>query len=345
MLVAGAGALGATIAHELARSGAVVTVADPLDLGDSASGVAGGMLAPVFESLLDPVAPDVSLLRAARDLWPDLAERIGLPLATDGALVIGQYDDIDSWATRLAALDADFRALTSTDLMRRVPWLASGGPALWTPEDWRLSPYDALTALRKAAEGRGARWRRASVVGFEPGRADLSDGAALDCDALVVATGASRSLRGVAPELNLLAPIKGQILRWPTVALGGPVVRLDGGYICPSAFGVTAGATMEPGREDLDIDSSAVAGLRDMASALAPALVGEPLEARAGVRAATPDGLPLVGPAARPGVWLAVGARRNGWLLAPLVARIITAMLAGTVTESIAARFDPARFS
>jgi len=246
---------------------------------------------------------------------------------------------------RLEKLGADFHAVTRRALRECVPWLSSERSALWTTEDWRLSPRDALTALRAGAQSKGARWIEASVTGFEPGRADLSDGGFVDCDALVIATGASGSLCGLAGELNLLTPIKGQILRWPALSLSGPVVRLKGTYICPSPQGVTVGATMEPGRDDLDIDPSAVATLRAGASAVIPALASGPVEARAGVRAATPDGLPLVGPSDRPGVWLAVGARRNGWLLAPLIARIMADMLAGVTPDSRAALFDPARFT
>jgi glycine oxidase len=345
VLVAGAGALGATIACELARRGAKVTVADPMDCGDNASGVAGGMLAPAFESLLDPLAPAFPLLRAARDSWPELAGRIGLTLDKHGALVVAAPDELDAMGSRLTALGARFRVMSGDDVGRRVPWLCSESPAIWTSEDWRLSPDEALRALRAGAEASGARWRRASVVRFEPGRADLSDGDRVDCDSLVIATGASRSLGDFAPELNVLAPIKGQILRWPTLALSGPVVRVNGAYVCPSPCGVAVGSTMEAGREDLTIDSSTVARLRGAASAVVPALAGGPVEARAGVRAATPDGLPLVGPAARPGVWLAVGARRNGWLLAPLIARITADGLAGSAPDGPAALFDPARFS
>ncbi len=345
VLVAGGGALGATIAYELSRRGARVTVADPMASGANASGVAGGMLAPAFESLLDPLAPEFSLLRTARDLWPDLAGRIGLPLARQGALVLATPDDIGAMGRRLAALGAGFQVIDGGEVTRRVPWLSSGRHALWTREDWLLSPAGALTALRAGAEAGGARWRRASVVRFEAGRANLSDGEWVACDRLVIATGASRSLADLAPELSVLGPIKGQILRWPTVALEGPVVRMNEAYVCPSPCGVSVGSTMEPGREDLAIDPSVVARLRDAASAIVPALMQGPVEARAGVRAATPDGLPLVGPAARPGVWLAVGARRNGWLLAPLIARITADGLAGTALEGPARLFDPVRFS
>jgi glycine oxidase len=61
------------------------------------------------------------------------------------------------------------------------------------------------------------------------------------------------------------------------------------------------------------------------------------------VRAATPDALPLVGPSSRPGLSLALGARRNGWLLAPLIAEIICAQLAGAPAPAWSSRLDPLR--
>jgi glycine oxidase len=63
-----------------------------------------------------------------------------------------------------------------------------------------------------------------------------------------------------------------------------------------------------------------------------------------GVRASTVDGLPLVGWSDRPGVMLAVGARRNGWLLAPLVAGLVAAYLTGKDPGPDAAQFDARRF-
>jgi glycine oxidase len=47
---------------------------------------------------------------------------------------------------------------------------------------------------------------------------------------------------------------------------------------------------------------------------------------------------------AEPGVILAAGARRNGWLLAPLVAKIVTACVTGRAPGPYADRMDPARF-
>jgi glycine oxidase len=53
----------------------------------------------------------------------------------------------------------------------------------------------------------------------------------------------------------------------------------------------------------------------------------------------------MAGPAAAPGVLLAVGARRNGWLLAPLVAQTIAACVTGRDPGPYAARLDPGRFA
>jgi glycine oxidase len=302
--VAGAGALGLTIARTLAEAGARVTVCDPAALGDNASGVAAGMLAPAFEALLDPLAaPHFALLKAARDLWPDLAARLDLPLERSGAVLAGAgKGDL----ARLQALGA------------RGHLTAQG---LYTPEDWRLDPLTVLTALSNVA------FRQEAVTEPE--------------GLLVVATGAETAL---APELAALTPIKGHILRYPGGPAEGPVLRGQGVYVCPDPNGAIAGATMETGLNDRAIDPDQVATLHAKAVALVPGLAAMIPTPSAGVRAATPDGLPLVGWSARDGVFVAAGARRNGWLLAPLVAEMTAAYLAGEDPGPWAPAMDAQRF-
>jgi glycine oxidase len=71
VIVAGAGALGLSIARALARAGCAVRVSDPAGKA-MASAVAAGMLAPVFEAALDAkTAADLDLFLAARNLWPE----------------------------------------------------------------------------------------------------------------------------------------------------------------------------------------------------------------------------------------------------------------------------------
>jgi glycine oxidase len=344
--VAGAGASGAAVALALARAGCAVTLADPAKPGDNASGVAAGMLAPTLEALFDPAAaPHLGLMRRARDLWPALAGDVGLELDTTGALAVGGPGDVAAWEASARRLGLACETLSPSQARRRAPWLAPSLGGLWTGEDWRLEPEAALAAFATAARAGGVRLIAAAVTGFEPGCARLTGGRELVADALVVATGASRALSAIAPELAALDPIKGQILRATLTPLSGPVVRSREIYICPARAGAVIGATMAPGRADTRVDPAMTAHLARLASRLAPPLIGGQFTGRAGVRAATLDGLPMVGASRSPGVWLAVGARRNGWLLAPLIAKTIVGALIGRGGDGeTVERFNPGRF-
>lgn len=308
--VAGAGALGLCIALALSRRGFAVTVLDPAGPGDNASGVAAGMLAPVFEAVLDPLSGDhLDLLRAARDAWTGFA-----PIALDRTGALWRGPDAAGMEARLDAIGARWR---------RTP----EGP--FTDEDWRLDPGAAMTVLYAQAARAGVRFETRAAGEGEPGP-------------LVVATGSGGA--GLAPELDRLTPIKGHILRVAGGPASGPVLRGEGVYLCPDPAAAVLGATMEAGRDDLRVEADQVAGLKRLGETLWPGISALRARAETGVRAGTPDGLPLVGPSARPGVFLAVGARRNGWLLAPLVARTIAAYLAGEDPGPFAARLDPRRF-
>lgn len=329
VVVAGAGALGSSIAVALARAGAVVTLADPAHLGDNASGVAAGMLAPAFESVFDRRPKQFELLARARDVWPTFAASLGIEIERPGALAVS-FDEaeIAGWRATLDGLGVASAQLTTAEVEQRRPDLAPGLFGLALDDDWRLDPALAMRALGLACQTLGVEFRSAAVTDFVPGRADFSDGSTAAADALVIATGASPSLTGLAPELDCLRPIKGHILNLAVEAGGAEVVRFSGGYLCPDAHGVLLGATMEEGRGDTAIDPDQVDRLRDLGSRYAPALGRMTARARVGVRAATPDGAPLLGPSRTPGVWLAAGARRNGWLLAPMVARTVAEGLA-----------------
>lgn len=328
-MIAGAGVLGLTTALALADAGCRVTVRDPG--GPNASGVAAGMIAPVFEAVLDAAArPHFNLLLAARDLWPALAARAGITLDRSGAIAVGADPWLDAVAGGFATLHLTPTAISADTAIALTPALVPGRhSALMTREDWQLDALSALAALTAAAAAAG--------VMFEPGRVEARGGA----DVTVIATGAHAS--NLAPELAQLTPIKGHIVR-----MGGPtqgaVVRGEHVYVTSGAETVF-GATMEPGRDDTAVDPARARPLLDAGLHLFPGLAGLHVSTSVGIRAATPDGLPMVGASVRPGTLLAVGARRNGWLLAPLVAQIITAYVTGRDPGPYATRLDPARFT
>jgi glycine oxidase len=343
IVVAGAGAIGSAVAFALARAGRRVMVVDPAPPGANASGVAAGMLAPGCETLFDPASADHHAFFAeARDLWPALAAEVGLPLARDGALAIGTRGEAVAWAARLAELGAEARLIAAGSETRFIP---PGAWAVFTPGDWRLDPVAALAALRQGAERLGARFVAGRVTGFD-GRSVALDGAsAIAAERLVLATGAARDMAELAPELAELTPIKGHILRAQGAFAAAPVIRAGGIYLCRADGEAVLGASMETGLADTDVDPAVV---RSLLAAAAPLLAPlGPLDWRAavGVRATTPDGLPLVGAGRAAGLVLAVGARRNGWLLAPLIADIVLGLVEGRPRRASAAAFDPARLA
>lgn len=333
--VAGAGALGLSCALALADAGFAVTVCDPGPPLGNASAVAGGMIAPSFEAVLDAEATaHFDLLLAARDLWPALEARSGVDVDRTGALAAGRAEWLQQVSTALASLGLHATEIPRHAAEELAPGLAQGlGSVLLNREDWRLDPRAALRALTAAAAAAGVAFRAEAVR--DRGDADL----------LVLATGAAAEFAALAPETAVLAPIKGHILRMPTPDLCSVTVRGEGVYVTPADAGLAVGATMEPGVADPRPDPQKVAPLLAAGARLFPALADAVPELQAGVRAATPDGLPLVGFSQAPGVLLASGARRNGWLIAPLVAQVVAALATGREPGRFAARFEPTRFS
>jgi glycine oxidase len=286
---------------------------------------------------LDPPATDaLDLLLAGRDLWPDLAGRLGVSLDRTGAAAIGPDPWLDGLEARLATLGLEGRP-AGREEMEAISSVGSRFPrALLTPEDWRIEPQAALQAMAGRLHDLGGI--------LEIGTFTLQDLEAA-ASPVVLATGVDRRLEGRVPELACLSPIKGQILWRPGPSPPVGVIRTPGAYLLGSGGGLLAGATMEAGRSDLAADLEAQVELRGALADAFPSLATEGWVTRVGVRAASPDGLPLAGASVRPGVFLAVGARRNGWLLAPLVAEIVTAAVTGEDGGRWAPRLDPSRFA
>jgi len=327
-MIAGAGVVGLTTALALAKAGCDVTICDPGNL--NASSVAAGMIAPVFEAVLDDAScRHLDMLMAARDLWPGLAARTGIELDRSGAMAVGTPEWLDRVSAQFNALHLRPTELGCATATALAPGLAMPGErALLTREDWRIEARRSLQALMVAAAAAG--------VTVRPTWVPVDHGA----DFLIVSTGARPGV--LAPEQQWLSPIKGHIVRLAHAA-SGVVVRAEGVYGVPGAQ-VIFGATMEPGRDDMMIDVSQSAPLLAAGRQLFPGLADIPAAISVGVRAATPDGLPLVGGSTEAGVLLAVGARRNGWLLAPLMAQVILACVTGRDPGPYAARLDPMRF-
>ncbi|RIK97381.1 MAG: hypothetical protein DCC71_21770 [Proteobacteria bacterium] len=149
-----------------------------------------------------------------------------------------------------------------------------------------------------------------------------------------------------APPLPI-RPVRGQLasLRGPALP---SIVWDDAIYLVPRADGgVTAGATVEDVGFECRVTSDGVRSLLARAAQLVPALAEAAFEgARAGLRPATPDGLPLVGPAPdAPGLLLALGHHRNGILLSATTAALVADLVLGRALPAAARAFRPDRFA
>jgi len=325
IVVVGAGVLGLSVAAELTARGQDVRVIDPCRA--NASAVAAGMIAPAFESLLDGVdAERAALLRDAAALWPEFAKRAGIRLdetpaewrGADAAEVAGTLSalgfTVESGAVR-APTDLRLDAMTSLY-------------ALKASLTWPVITEDAQS-VERTADG----WQVHTATG------------AVFSGQLVIATGVAAALPGLSGEATMIIdavqPIAGQIGR-VAAPLTDRVVRGRDGYVTPFEGGALIGATMVFGSRNASADPEASERLAAAAGRLLGIEPPRDIEWRGGVRGATQDGLPLAGPVGD-GLHLALAPRRNGWLLGPLVGRVVADGIEGRPRGPHAAALDPLR--
>ena len=111
----------------------------------------------------------------------------------------------------------------------------------------------------------------------------------------------------------------------------------------PRGNRLLVGATLDDAGFDTRITAKALDWLTERAVALMPELRKWRIEEHwAGLRPASPDGLPILGPSAIEGLYVASGQHRNGILFAPSVAEILSRAVLERSEGPKA--FDPRRF-
>ncbi len=330
IVVVGAGVLGLCVAVELGRRGHAVTLVDPG--GANASSVAAGMIAPALEAAIEGAdVARAALMRDAAGMWPELAGRLGVDLRPGPSEWRGA--DAEEMAARLRDLGFD---------------VAVRNGSVQT-SDFQIEPE---TAMARMCAMPGVTLVHDEVAAFE--RVDGGwrvRGHDLDVQTqtVVLAIGPAPPPTGLGPTtmapIAYVVPIRGQI-GWTGQALTARVVRGDRGYVAPMGRGAVIGASMGEGRRDTDVDQGEAEALLAGGAGLVDGTVDrEAVDWRVGIRGATPDGLPMAGPSGEPGLHLALAPRRNGWLLGPLVGRVVADGIEGRAPAPHAAALDPLRFS
>jgi glycine/D-amino acid oxidase-like deaminating enzyme len=161
----------------------------------------------------------------------------------------------------------------------------------------------------------------------------------------VLAAGAWSSAIEGLPRALPVTPLKGQMLAVRSTCLRRSIAG-DDVYLVPRGDEIVIGATVEEAGFDLSIDESAIQRLRAAAVELCPVLADAPIVRRwAGIRPATPDRLPIIGPDPfERALIYACGHSKNGILLAPETAAIVARLALGDPAERDISRFSVTRF-
>ncbi|MEU9799584.1 glycine oxidase ThiO [Streptomyces sp. NPDC051000] len=372
VLVIGGGVIGLVVAWRAARRGLRTVLADP-NPGGGAAQVAAGMLAAVTELHYgEETLLGLNVASAAR--YPEFAAEL---TEAAGGLEIGYR----ACGTLAVALDSDDRLhlrelhalqrrcglesqwLTGRECRRLEPMLAPGvRGGLRVDGDHQVDPRRLAAALLAACERAGVGVHRANadrltVLHDRAAGAVLDDGTELRADQVVLAAGSlSGRLAGVPPQVRVpVRPVKGQVLRLTVPASYASflsrtvraVVRGSHVYLVPRENGeLVVGATSEELGWDTTVTAGGVYELLRDAHELVPGITELPLtETRAGLRPASPDNAPLLGPTELPGLHLATGHYRNGVLLTPLTGDVMAELLATGTMPEVARPFTPRRFT
>jgi glycine oxidase len=353
VVVVGGGVIGLSVAWRLAGQHHV-TLVDPAP-ARGASWVAGGMLAPFTEAW--PGEEDLlDLGSASLDLWPGFAADLGMDLLTRGTIVAAvdaaDAGQLDTLADFLAHRGRDVDRLTGRELRRVEPTIAPGvRSGLLVPGDLAVDNRELLRRLSSSAREAGVEFREEPANTVRQGAVELANGT-VNCDVAVIAAGAWSST--LHPRLaNTVRPVKGEILRLrarpnslpPPTHTVRALVESRPVYLVPRAGDeLVVGATQYEAGFD---DEVTAGGVRDLLLYAERVLAGIAeyglVECAAGLRAGSPDNLPLVG-WLEPGVLVAAGHHRNGLLLAPVTADAIRDMTAGAEPSALVKTADPTRF-
>jgi glycine oxidase len=361
VVIVGAGLIGCGIAYELAKRGAAVTVYDRAEPARAASWAGAGMLAPYSEEVADPalLALCDASLRAYPAFVDELRERTGVDahLRREGTLHVA-FDDASAAArsTQCAAFrsnGAEASVLGRDATLAREPMLGGNvRGAVFVANEAHVDNRRLGRALVAACTDAGVRFERTAGVTLEADarrvRGIRTEHGFAAAGTVVNAAGAwAGELPGVPAGVGVaVRPVAGEML-----ALAVPkgftrgLVWSHHVYLVPRDDGrLLIGATSVERDFDVRVTARGVQSLLDVALRIAPVLGTFALvETWAGLRPASRDGRPYLGPTAIDGYFVAAGHYRNGILLTPVTAQALAAVISGDRPPLELAAFDPRR--
>ncbi len=354
VLIVGGGVMGLAIALNLRQHSLSVTLLSR-SFAEAASHAAAGMLAPGAEAI--PPGPLRDLCLASLHRYPDWANKLealtGQPIGYwPCGILAPQMTHPTEMGDRIAAGAQWLEPSVAVQYQPGLTEVIAG--AWWYPEDGQVDNRALANALRIAAleagvdlkEGvtvHGVVQRDRRVQHLQTSAGDRSAGQ------YVLATGAWSNTLLPIPVL----PLKGQMAAIqvpPNAPFPQPLQRVlygsQGIYIVPRRDGrIILGATSEKVGFTPGMTPAGMAHLFHLAVELFPILKDCPVqETWWGFRPSTPDEGPLLGPSPCANLTLATGHHRNGILLAPITAELVSDYILGQSSPMLEA-FSWERFT
>jgi glycine oxidase len=344
VIIVGAGIIGLSLSIALRKRGLKVLLLERGEPGREASSAAGGML-PDFPAEISP--PLRSLASASTCMYPEFVHE----LQDESGLNVDLRDQGTLFFPEAAnAAETQFQGMLPAPLSQLEPALQPHGRPVIYLKERSVDPRALSAAALKTAKQREVDISSGSSVREVLVSAGRVTGVATDKTtyAAPVVVNCAGAWAGQLP-LHVLPtrPVKGQILS----VVAGPqlrhVIRKKGLYLIPRSDGrILIGATLEEAGFDKKTDPDTIQRLYHDATVLVPDLSkARILEAWAGLRPGTPDGLPLLGRTPTPGYFVAAGHFRDGILLAPVTARLMAQIVIGETPGYDLSAFAPTRFS
>ena len=368
-IVIGGGLIGCSIALRLAQAKLRVCVLDRGEPGAEASSAAAGMLAPQGET----VEPDTffELCAASRDLYSDYAaeieelsgERVGY--SRGGTLLVAIDDaecrELEKIHDAQPRQGLPIERLAPEEIHRRVPGLSpeirSGLFILgdhWVDNE-RLCATIIVACRRLGVDIRARHSvtklnvRNGHVASVEAITAPGPRGVAtLSAGQFILAAGCWSAALPEPLGIKLsMEPCRGQMMEFDSPADLPLVVRAGHHYLVPrSGRRVLVGTTAEYVGFDKSVTGEGLHSILAGVQRIAPFVKGLKFRrAWSGLRPDTQDHLPILGCGAIPNLFFATGHFRNGILLAPITAELISEfILKGSPSRPLDA-YHPTRFA
>lgn len=354
VIVVGAGITGAAVAFRLARAGAHVTVIEAGGIAQAASGRSFGWINASFHH----DANHYRLRLEGMAAWRRLAGAIG-PTGVSWCGCLWWEEEgqgLARFAGDLAELGYPCRRIGASEFRALEPAIASPPPeSLLLPAEGATDLATAADRLIAAAAGQGARILLGlPVTGFVAGNGGVAGVETLagryEADLTILATGTATGtlLASLGEDLPLLKrpgillrtrPVL-PVIRHVLAAPGQELRQTEAGHLlAPASPNHQADAA-----ETLDEvpDLMAVRALARL-SALLPQAKLEADRVILGMRPVPGDGLPAIGPAKSPGLYLAV--MHSGATLGPLAGELVAAEVMSGSPPALLAPYRPARFA